>query len=325
MPQLSNLPRLLSIAALLVLAAPARAAPRGAVLPARDAPESTTGPGEEVYRPTTSGPLVAFTAPITSPGRLTAQPQLRLVSIRGDFDERGRYLQWGQGESQHRAAVLLFLEYGLSSRFAAGAELEWRHERRREDSRTAASSGLADAQLFARAVLLNETVGGLPALTLLGLVKLPTGQAVSAGEALLDTDVRGTGSTDLTLGVDLTRGLRPVLLHMQLRYTHPLPARVGGVSIRAGDSVEWGLAGEWPLFRGALALMLEVSGRHQGPTRLDGLDARGVSAMEVILGAGVEFIASEDVQLLVGYQRLQWGRDVSAQDAWVLTLVPVLF
>lgn len=228
MPQLSNLPRLLFLTALLLLAAPARAAPPGAVLPAGDAPESATGPGEEaapedareeVYRPTTSGPLVAYTAPITSPGRLTAQPLLRLVSIRGDFDDSGSYQELGRGESQHRAALLLFLEYGLSSRFAAGAELEWRHQQRREGSRKAASAGLGDAQLFARA----------------------------------------------------------------------------------------------------------VSGRYQGPPRLDGLDARDVSTTEVTLGAGVELIASKDVQLLVGYQRLQWGRNVSARDVWVLTLVPVLF
>ncbi|ATB48699.1 hypothetical protein MYMAC_004328 [Corallococcus macrosporus DSM 14697] len=280
---------------------------------------------EEVYRPTTAGPLVAYSAPITAPGRMTAQPLLRLESIRGEFDERGRYQSLERGASQRAAALELFLEYGLSTRFAVGAELEWRHQRRREDSRRAASSGLADADLFARAVLLQETVGGLPELTLLGLVKLPTGRAVSADPALLDTDVRGTGSTDLLLGVDLTRGVRPVLLHLQVTWSHPLPARVGGVSIAAGDSLAWSLAGEWPLLRGALVLMVEVSGVHQGPPRLDGLEIRDVSTTEVTLGGGVELIASEDVQLLVGYQRLQWGRDASAQDAWVMTLVPVIF
>ncbi|WP_163786114.1 hypothetical protein [Myxococcus vastator] len=156
-------------------------------------------------------------------------------------------------------------------------------------------------------------------------MKLPTGRAVSADAALLDTDVRGTGSTDLMLGVDLTRGVRPVLLHLQVTWSHPLPSRVGGVSISAGDSVAWSLAGEWPLLRGALVLLLEVNGLHQGPPRLDGLEIRDVSTSEVTLGAGVEFIASEDVQFLVGYQRLQWGRDASAQDAWVMSLVPVLF
>ncbi|NVJ12817.1 hypothetical protein [Myxococcus sp. AM010] len=324
----------LTVAALLSLSSPARAAPPGATGAARDVPESTTRPGkgaapdgppEEVYRPTTSGPFVAYTAPITAPGRMTAQPLSSLESIRGEFDERGRYQSLEQGESQHRAVLQLFLEYGLSTRFAVGAELEWRHQRRREDSQRAASSGLSDTQLFARAVLLKETVGGLPELTLLGLVKLPTGRAVSADAALLDTDVRGTGSTDLMLGVDLTRGVRPVLLHLQVTWSHPLPTQVGGVSIAAGDSVAWSLAGEWPLLRGALVLMLEVSGLHQGPPRLDGLEIRDVSTTEVTLGAGVEFIASEDVQLLVGYQRLQWGRDASAQDAWVVSLVPVLF
>lgn len=288
-------------------------------------PSPGQGREEEVYRPTTSGPFVAYTAPITAPGRLTAQPILRLVSTRGAYDEAGDYRPLERGESRFSTDLLLFLEYGLSTRFSAGAQLEWRYQRSVEDSREASSRGLADTQLFARAVLLQQKAGGLPALTLLGLVTLPTGRAVSADEALLDTDIRGTGRTDLTLGVDLTQGLRPVLLHLQVLYTHPLPARVGGVSIAAGDSVGWSLAGEWLLPRGPLALMLEVGGRYQGPPRLDGQEVRERSSAEVLLGVGVEFIASKDVQVLAGYQRLLWGRDVSAQDAFLLTLVSALF
>jgi hypothetical protein len=123
----------------------------------------------------------------------------------------------------------------------------------------------------------------------------------------------------------MTRGLRPILVHMQVLYTHPLPAQVGGVSLSAGDAIAWSLAGEWPLRRGALALMLETSGLYQGPPRLDGLEARDGSTTEVRLGASVELIAGKEVQLLVGYQRVLWGRDVSAQDAFLLTRVPLLF
>ena len=71
--------------------------------------------------------------------------------------------------------------------------------------------------------------------------------------------------------------------------------------------------------------MVETSGRDQGLPWPTGPRTRGDPSAEVRLGVGVEFILSEDAQLLAGYQRLLWGREVSAEDAFVVTLVPLLF
>jgi hypothetical protein len=291
-----------------------------------EAGEEASAPGgEEVYRPTTSGPFITFTAPITPRGRLLLQPILSVALTRGTYDARERYAPLAAGASQASAALTLFTEYGVLEHVAAGAQLTVLHNRRGEASDAAQSTGLGDTVLFGRGVLLEEVAGGAPEVTLLAQVKLPTGRAESAASTLLDTDVRGTGSTDLTVGLDFTKGVRPVLLHLDLLYTRALPARLGGVDTAYGDTFSWSLSGEWPVVPERYALMLEASGRHQGAPRLEGVEVADGALTEVVLGAGVELLFSPDLQLLVGYQRTLWGRNVPAVDAFVTTLVPTFF
>ncbi|RKH43399.1 transporter, partial [Corallococcus sicarius] len=317
----------LLVSGLLASAVHAASGGEPAVAPAGEGDEGTREAPEVpgVYRPTTSGPFVTFTAPLTPHGKLVSQPILSVASARGTFDARGRHHALAEGEGQVNSALSLFTEYGVAERFAAGVQLTLVHNRASLASDAAASTGLSDTLVFARATVLDETPGGPPEMTVLAQVKLPTGRAESQEEGLLDTDVRGTGSTDLTVGVDLTRGLRPFLVHLDLLYTHALPTRVDGVATRYGGTFSWSASGEWPFRGGTLALMLETSGRHQGLRREEGRRVEDSRVEEVLLGGGVEFIFSEDLQLLVGYQRTLWGRNVTALDAVVLTLVPVVF
>ncbi|HEX8536897.1 MAG TPA: hypothetical protein VF664_05490, partial [Cystobacter sp.] len=197
-----------------------------------DAPEALA---QEPYRPLTSGPFVTFTAPLTAPGQLIAQPIFYLAADRGDFDATGRYQPRAGTDSPRTAALSLFLEYGLLERLAAGASVVVQHNRLRSGPDVASFTGLGDTILFGRGTLLLETLGGPPELTVMAQVKLPTGRAESAETNLLDQDVLGTGSVDLTLGLDFTKGVRPFLLHADLLYTHSLPARLGGENVHYGD------------------------------------------------------------------------------------------
>jgi hypothetical protein len=311
-------PLFLSLTASLLLVLPARAQEETRE---KDAQEEAV---EEPYRPITSGPFVTFTAPITPHRRLVTQPLFYLALARGDFDAAGRYQPLAPGESLRTAALSLFLEYGLLERVAAGAQVTVQHNLRRSGPEAASSTGPGDLTLFGRGTLLQETAGGLPETTLLAQVKLPTGRAVSAQTNLLDTDVLGTGSTDLTLGLDFTKGLRPLLVHADVLFTYALPTRVGEEEVAHGGSLAWSLSGEWPFWRDRLALMVEASGRHQGAPTRDGQREEDGHADEVLVGAGLELLFSADLQLLVGYQRTVWGRNARVLDAVVLTLVPTV-
>ncbi|GMU02661.1 hypothetical protein KH5H1_67810 [Corallococcus caeni] len=307
----------------------------GLLLPGRALAEAPQGPsrcegapegaGEGVYRPTTSGPFVALTAPLTACGRLLLQPILSVARTRGTYDARARHVPLAPGASQLATSMSLFLEYGVLERVAAGAQLTVLHQRRRAGGREAHATGPGDTLLFGRLGLLHETAGGLPEATLLAQVKLPTGRVKSAASTLLDTDVRGTGSADLTVGLDFSKGARPVLLHLDLLYTHALPAHVGEVATAYGDTFSWSFSGEWPFLPERFALMLEASGRHQGAPRREGVEAADGALGELVLGTGVEVLFGPDLQLLVGYQRTLWGRNVPAVDSFVATLVPTLF
>lgn len=303
------LPReLLTWAACLLLALPARAEPE-----------------EAPYRPITSGPFVSFAAPLPAPGRLVTQPIFSFAGARGNYGLEGRYQSLPPGESRSTAALSLYLEYGLIERLSAGAQVTLQHHRRRLGPDEAFVTGLGETLVFGRGTLLRETAGGLPEVALLAQVKLPTSWVMSRRDGPLSTGVLGTGSTDLTLGLNFTKGVRPVLLHADVLYTHALPARIDGVRVAYGRAFSWSLAGEWPFWRERLGLMLELSGRHQEAPSRNRIEQEDALSDEVRLGAGLELLFSADLQLLVGYQRTPWGRNTRALDVFLVTLVPTLF
>ncbi len=307
-------------AGLALLALPVHAAGQGPSAEKNEPPDED----EEVYRPLTSAPFVALTAFIPLPGSIIAQPFLTFSATRATLDAAGRAVPLVPGDSQVSATLLLFLEAGLHPRLSVGAQSAVVAVRTRASGQEAASVGVADSQLFARGVLLRETTGAVPELTLMGLVNLPTGRAVSRDASLLDSDVRGTGAVDIGAGLNLTKGIRPLLVHLDVILTHSLPARVGGVDVRYGPTLGWSLAAEWPIGRSMFVLLAELTGSHQvAPTLVGDGHVEG-SVASVLLGGGLELIASENVQLLLGYQRTVWGRNTAAMDALVVTVVPTV-
>jgi hypothetical protein len=271
------------------------------------------------FRPTTSGPFVTLTAPIPPRGRLVAQPIFSVAFAHASLGPQGEWLTEGPQDGLRTTALTFFSEYGVADALSFGGQLAVIHH----DRQRASSFGLGELQLFGRRFLFAETAGGLPEATLLFQLKIPTANAEGV-ESLRGTDVRGSGSADLTIGLDLTRGIRPVLVHADLLLTQPLPARVGQIDTHFGTVLSWAISVEWPFLPERLALMLEANGRHQLAPTLGGERTNGHTD-EVIVGAGVEILFTPDVQLLVGYQRTVWGRNVGAFDTVVATLVPVLF
>lgn len=270
---------------------------------------------DEPWRPTTSGPFVTFTAPITAKGKLLAQPIASVGFAHAGLDANGR----AQPDSLRTSTLALFTELGVSDDLAFGGQLSAIHNEREG----AWSYGLGELALFGRRVVHFETAR-LPEATVLLQLKVPTGNAVGR-PVQRGTDLRGSGSADVTLGLDVTKGFRPVLVHADLLLTHPLPARVGTTDVAYGDSLAWALSAEWPFWAERLGVMVELSGRHQLSPVIGGVRVLDGHADEVIAGAGIELLFDSQLQLLVGYQRTVWGRNVSGFDTVIVTLVPMFF
>lgn len=168
------------------------------------------------YRPTTSGPFVTFTAPITPAGRLLLQPIVSATFAHASLGPQGQWVGNGPQAALRHAGFTLFAEYGVAEDLAFGAQVEAKLAERLGGT----SEGVGETQLFVRRTILHER-GWWPDATVLGLLKLPTGNAVGR-PALLGTDVRGSGTPDLTVGLDFTHGLRPVLAHADLLITQPV-------------------------------------------------------------------------------------------------------
>jgi hypothetical protein len=279
---------------------------------------------DQVYRPMTSGPLVSYTALLTPPGRLLVQPMLGLAFGRGSYDSSGAYVPTAAGDSSLTGALSLFVEYGLSSRFATGAQVGATHARRAMSGASGASTGAVDSLLHARGVLLQETTGIVPELVLMGLVKLPTGRSESATPAALNTDVLGAGAFELVGGVSATKGLRPVLLHLDLFYARPLPSRLAGQQVLLGHVLSWSFAAELPIGNGRFALAAELSAKHQGPLTRAGQAVPDTAMHDILVNGGAQLIVNNDVQIEVGYQRTIWGQNAPALDVLLVTVVPVL-
>ncbi len=134
----------------------------------------------------------------------------------------------------------------------------------------------------------------------------------------------GNGVWIVTGGSSFTLYRKPFVWHLDVLGALPVPDEAGR---HQRADLLWALAVEAPLpfLNNSIAGVLELTGRHEG-WPLDAILApeAGVAEQEIVLGVGVEVIASDTFQALVGWQRTLYGRNVDAVDTIVVTLVPLL-
>lgn len=281
---------------------------------------------DATWRPTTSGPFVTMTAPLAPRGALTLQPLVFAAFQNGSFDSSSRLAALeGSGQS---LSFNLFAEYTFAERSAAGAQLTVLHNRRVHAGQAASATGVGDGLVFVRHELPVPQEKWLPALSVLAQAKVPLGKARAAAPSKLGTDLLGTGTWDLTAGIDLTEYLEPVVLHLDLFASASLETSLDGAATQPGPAFVWAASAEVPLplpfWPHRWGLMVEVSGRFQAEAHVEGRRVPGSHVREVTLGAGVELIFSDGLQALFGYQRTLWGTNIPSVDTFGVTLVPAL-
>ena len=205
--------------------------------------------GEGLWQPTTPGPFVTFTAPVQPKNQLTVQPLYFFNIGRGRFTAEGNYKSFPERDYNDQQLIQLYAQYGLTDRWELDVQPAWQFNYAKMAQNSAESYGFADMFVMTRYCMLNETKW-LPRATALFQVKLPTGKFQKSDEGQLRTDITGTGSTDYVYGFNFTKGIKPLLFHLDLLFANtPAPVKIDGVKTEFSDTYTVNGAVEWVFYK----------------------------------------------------------------------------
>lgn len=275
----------------------------------------------EVWEPTTPGPFTTFTAPLIEKNKFAIQPLYFFQISRGIFDGDGRYNSLPSGDYKYHQVIQLYTQYGVTEKIEVNAQPSWDMHNIKYDDRSAETAGFGDFLMNVRYCGIDESAW-CPRITGLFQVKFPTGKYEEADEDKLGGDILGTGSTDYTYGFSFTKGIKPVVWHLDLLYTNiPSPVKIDGIKIVYDDIYTVNGAFEW-IFYKKLNLLGELLWQAQGDSKWDGNYMPSTSKSSLILSIGIGY-SEKYWQMLVGYQRTLLGENVDANDIIAGTVIIV--
>lgn len=251
---------------------------------------------EHEWEPLIPGPFNTWTAPLCGDKSLVVQPLFFYSIFTGSFDEKREFLGSEYGTYRSQLNSQLFIQYGLFEHVEIDIQLSFINNLLRSSDKSINVSGFGDMLLMGRYCPFEETAY-LPHAAALFQVKLPTGKYRGGDEDKSGLDLFGTGSTDLTFGTNLSKQLRPFMLHVDLIYTFP------------GNAVNFNFAAEAVLPYG-FSLMIEFNGLAQSDPAVES----GLLSM----GAGY---STEKAQFLLGYQKTVYGRNTDHVDTIAFTFI----
>lgn len=280
-----------------------------------------TGAQEE-WNPPSAGPITTWTAPVCEKGKFVAQYFFFYNRTRGTFNSEGHYDSLPQGDKKSQYQEQLFIQYGISRRLEIDAQLVYQQNFAKEGGLKAHSRGFGDSYLFLR-YCANEEQGIFPHITGVFQLKVPTGKYQKADTGRLGTDLMGAtsgvGSYDQGYGVNLTKKLRPFIIHADAIYSFPFTRKIGGVKTKYARYINYDFGADYFLPKG-FNLMLEFNGFLQGDKKENGekIPVSDVRSATIVPGIGW---SCEKVQTLLAYQRTLSGTNADANDSVVLTFV----
>jgi hypothetical protein len=133
-----------------------------------------------------------------------------------------------------------------------------------------AGGGLGDlAVSFRYEFVPPNTSETLPGIALLAGASLPTGLAPEEAHSPLATDATGLGSAQLSVGVDVEREIRRIILDGTLLATQRLPRTVGGVHEQLGPQGTLSLAVGYAIYR-QMAVAVSGVSSYEGQATING-------------------------------------------------------
>lgn len=274
------------------------------------------------WEPVSAGPLTTWTSPLCGKGKLVIQPFFFYNRTRGTFNADGRYNSLPGGDRKYQLQEQLFAQYGLTDRLELDAQIVYQQNYAKQGESRAHARGFGDSYLFLRYCALEEQ-GWIPHTTGLFQLKIPTGKYQHADPDKLGADLMGAtsggGSWDQGLGVNLTKKLKPFILHADAVYSFPQRASVDGVRTRYANYLNYDFGAEYFLPKG-FNLMFEINGFWQGDKKEDGARVPASDINYLTLSPGIGW-SNQRIQVLLAYQRVVTGTNTDANDSAVLTCV----
>ena len=282
---------------------------------------SDTG-GQEEWNPFSAGPITTWTAPLCGRGEFVVQPFFFYNRTRGTLNSEGHYDSLPGGDKKYQYQQQLFMQYGLTDKLEIDGQLVYQQNFIKQGDLKARSKGFGDSYLFLRYCALEEQMM-LPHITGVFQLKIPTGKYQKADADKLGTDLMGAtsggGSYDHGYGINLTKKLKPFIIHADAIYNFPLERKLDGAKTRYGKYLNYDFGVEYFLPKG-FNLMLEFNGFLQGDKIQDGerIPDSDINYFSVAPGIGW---SNERIQTLLAYQRTLTGTNTDANDSIVLTFV----
>lgn len=272
----------------------------------------------EEWSPPSAGPITTWTAPLCAKGEFVIQPFFFYNRTRGTFNSEGHYDSLPKGDEKYQYQEQLFMQYGLTERWEIAGQIVYQQNFAKEGNLKAHSKGFGDSYLFLRYCAMEEQKM-LPHITGIFQLKIPTGKYQKADPNKLGTDLMGTGSYDHGYGINLTKRLKPFIIHADTIYSFPLERKVDGIKTKYGSYLNYDFGVEYFLPKG-FNLMLEFNGFLQGDKKEDGKKIPDSDINYFIVALGIGW-SNEKIQTLLAYQRTLTGTNTDANDSIVLTFV----
>lgn len=276
---------------------------------------------QEEWNPLSAGPITTWTAPLCGKGEFVIQPFFFYNRTRGSFNSEDHYDSLPQGDKKYQYQEQFFMQYGLTDRLEIDGQLVYQYNFIKQGDLKVHSRGFGDSYLFLRYCALEQKT--LPHISGVFQLKIPTGKYQKSDSNKLGTDLMGAtsggGSYDHGYGINLTKKLKPFIIHADAIYSFPLERKVDEIKTKYGRYLNYDFGLEYFLPK-RFNLILEFNGFLQGDKKLDGekISTSDINYFTIAPGIGW---SNEKIQTLLAYQRTLIGNNTDANDAIVLTFV----
>jgi hypothetical protein len=296
---------------------------------AADQPPAAAAEGKEAGQnggdecPATFGPIITDTAIPIEKGKFALQPTFGLAFVTHRFTQSWRRVSPG-GDFRSFSMEYKFT-YGLMNNLEAFVVLPYIHnwasnvdEPAPGGERSANFGGLGDINLTLKYRLVEETPTR-PTVTALFAVDFPSGHYKHLNPRFLGTDAIGGGAYVFTVGLNLQKWLRPLILYGNLWYSMQTACTGDEGRVYPRDFVTVNLAAEYPLNKKWVAL-LELTSFWDGG-RLFGHKANTPPGALLSVLPGIEYMATEKLSFAFGVNIDLAGKNADAAVTPLLSLV----